>query len=196
VPGATNTTAEGINTSGQIVGVYNDSRGEVHSFLYAAGAFTPFDMPGAVATEAYGINTSGQIVGLYADSSRGQHGFLATPLVDKIPPVITVSASPATLSPPNGRLVPVTVLGTITDESGGSGVQEGSAVYQVIDEYGQIQPSGSVTLLDGKYSFTVALQASRRGNDQDGRHYTIVVSARDMAGNLGRAMATVTVPRN
>jgi hypothetical protein len=114
--------------------------------------------------------------------------------VDKIPPVITVAASPATLSPPNGRLVPVTVSGTITDRSNGSGVQ--ASTYQVIDEYGQIQPSGSVTLVDGTYTFTVALQASRRGNDPDGRHYMIAVSARDMAGNLGGASATVTVPRN
>ena len=47
-----------------------------------------------------------------------------------------------------------------------------------------------------RYSFTVTLQASRRGNDQDGRHYTIAVSARDNAGNLRRALATVTVPHN
>jgi hypothetical protein len=37
---------------------------------------------------------------------------------------------------------------------------------------------------------------SLRGNDQDGRHYMIAVSARDNAGNLGSSSATVTVPRN
>jgi hypothetical protein len=52
------------------------------------------------------------------------------------------------------------------DEPGGSGVQAASAAYQVIDEYGQIQPSGSFTPgADGSYAFTVALQASRRGGD-------------------------------
>jgi hypothetical protein len=66
----------------------------------------------------------------------------------------------------------------------------------VMDEYGQIQPSGSITLVNGSYSFTVALQASRRGNDPDGRHYMIAVSAKDIAGNLGGASAIVTVPRN
>jgi hypothetical protein len=80
--------------------------------------------------------------------------------------------------------------------SRGSGVQAGSAAYVVMDEYGQIQPSGSVTLVDARYAFTVALQASRRGNDSDGRHYTIAVSAKDKAGNLGVESATVTVPRN
>ena len=108
-----------------------------------------------------------------------------------------MSANPATLWPPDGRLVTVTVSGTITDEPGGSGVEPSSAAYRVMDEYGQIQPSGSVTLdADGSYAFTVALQASRKGNDRDGRHYTIVVSATDMAGNLGVASATVTVPHN
>jgi hypothetical protein len=72
-----------------------------------------------------------------------------------------------------------------------------ACTYQVIDEYGQVQPSGSVTPdANGSYAFTVALEASRRGNDRDGRHYTILVSARDIAGNLGRATATVTVPHN
>jgi hypothetical protein len=113
-----------------------------------------------------------------------------------IPPVMTVAPSPTTLWPPNGRLVTVTVSGSITDEPGSSGVQAGRAAYQVMDEYGQIQPSGSVTLVDGQYSFTMALQASRRGNDPDGRHYMIAVSATDMAGNSGAASATVTVPRN
>jgi probable HAF family extracellular repeat protein len=195
-PGALYSGANGVNNQGQIVGHYSDSQG-VHGFLYDKGVFTSFDVPNAPQTFPLGINNYSQIVG-YVQDSRGQVvGFFATPTEgDTTPPVITISASPATLSPPNGRLVPVTVSGTITDEPGGSGVQEGSAAYQVIDEYGQIQPSGNVTLADSKYSFTVALQASRRGNDQDGRHYTIVVNARDNAGKLGRALATVTVPRN
>jgi hypothetical protein len=42
---------------------------------------------------------------------------------------------------------------------------------------------------------TVALQASRRENDQDGRQYLIAVSATDNVENRGVASATVTVPR-
>jgi hypothetical protein len=85
------------------------------------------------------------------------------------------------------------VPGKVTDESGGSGVQ--ACTYQVIDEYGQIQPKGDVPLVDGRDASTVGLQASRRGNDQDGRRYTIEVSATDQAGNEGSKSATVTVPR-
>jgi hypothetical protein len=114
-----------------------------------------------------------------------------------IPPVITVAASPATLWPPNGKLVTVTVSGTITDEPDGSGVEPSSAAYQVTDEYGQIQPSGSVPLeSDGSYAFSVDLQASRRGTDRDGRQYLIVVSAIDKAGNLGSESTIATVPHN
>jgi hypothetical protein len=74
-------------------------------------------------------------------------------------------------------------------------VKAGSAAYVVMDEYGQTQPRGSLTLTDGgHYEFTVALEASRRGNDRDGRHYTIAVSAQDNLGHPGFASTTVTVP--
>jgi hypothetical protein len=116
---------------------------------------------------------------------------------DTTPPVITVAANLTTLWPPNGKLVSVMVSGMITDESGGSGVNVSSAAYVVMDEYGRIQPRGSLTLeVDGSYAFTVALEASRRGNDQDGRHYTIAVSAKDNAGNLGVKSTIITVPHD
>jgi len=160
-----------------------------------AGTFSSLDIPGGTAAiYANGINNDGQIVGFYTDSSGGTHGFLAT--VDMTPPVIIVSDSPATLWPPSGQLVIVTVSGTITDEPNGSGVQANSTAYRVMDESGQIQPSGSFILADGGYAFTVALQASRRGSDLDGRQYVITVSAKDITGNPGSASATVTVPHN
>lgn len=116
---------------------------------------------------------------------------------DTTPPAITASANPTTLSPPNGKLVSVKVSGTIKDEPGGSGVNANSAVFVVLDEYGRIQPRGSLTLhANGRYAFTVALKASRRGNDRDGRHYTIAVIAKDRAGNLGVGSTMVTVPHD
>lgn len=63
--------------------------------------------------------------------------------------------------------------------------------------YGRIQPRGNLTLEgDGRYAVSVALEASRRGNDQDGRRFTIAVSAKDNAGNLGVASTIVTVPHD
>ena len=114
---------------------------------------------------------------------------------DTTPPVITLSATPTILWPPNGRLVPVTLSGTITDT--GSGVNASTAEYAVQDEYGEVQPFGKIALdAAGNYSFTILLRAGRRGNDLNGRQYTIRVSAKDNAGNRGVRWTQVTVPHD
>jgi len=114
-------------------------------------------------------------------------------LSDTAAPVITLFASPKILWPPNGRMVPVTISGRITDTN--SGVNAASAEFAVHDEYRQIQLHGMITLdAAGNYSFTVLLRASRKGNDRNGHHYAIRVSARDNAGNRGAKSTTVTVP--
>jgi hypothetical protein len=109
------------------------------------------------------------------------------------PPVITVSTSAASLWPPNGRMVPVAISGTITDE----GCTVKTAAYAVKDEYGDVQPSGPVTTgTAGAYSFMVLLQASRLGADPDGRLYTITVSASNDVGNTGSEAGAVIVPHD
>jgi hypothetical protein len=117
------------------------------------------------------------------------------PVADTTPPFLTMVVHPMTLWPPNGRMVPVTVSGTITDT--GSGVSTSSAAYAVKDEYGEIQPKGAIHLSSGgSYSFTILLQASRRGVDLNGRRYTITVRAKDNAGNRGSKTRVVTVPHD
>jgi hypothetical protein len=122
--------------------------------------------------------------------------FVAKIGMDILPPEISIAATPDTLWPPNGKLVPVTVSGTITDKD--SNVDAITATYDVKDEYGLIQPSGQITTLDasGRYSFRIQLQASRNGNDRDGRRYTITVRAVDDEGNAGSATAIVIVPHD
>ena len=113
--------------------------------------------------------------------------------LDTTPPVITLSATPKVLWPPNGKRVPVMISGTITDT--GSGVNVNSAAYAVKDEYGEVQPRGAITFVPGgAYSFIVLLQASRLGTDLDGRRYTVTVRAKDNAGNGGSRTSVVTVP--
>jgi hypothetical protein len=108
-------------------------------------------------------------------------------------PVIMLSTAPTSLWPPNGKMVPVTVSGTITD----TGCTVTSAAYAVTDEYGAVQPSGPVTLsAGGAYSFTVLLQASRLGTDTDGRRYIVTVRAGNNAGNSGSKATVVTVPHD
>lgn len=90
-------------------------------------------------------------------------------------------------------MVPVTVSGTTTD----TGSRVNSAAYAVKDEYGELQPTGVITLSTaGNYSFIILLQASRRDTDLDGRRYTVTVRAKDKAGNVGWKMSNVIVPHD
>ena len=108
-------------------------------------------------------------------------------VVDTSAPVVTVSTDPTQLWPPNGRIIRVTVFGTVTDAI--SGVDPNGVSYALSDEYGVFDSSGAVILnVDpgtgiGSYSFTVDLEASRNGGDTvDGRVYTITVTASDNSG--------------
>jgi|KBSMisStandDraft_5_1062788.scaffolds.fasta_scaffold24597_2 hypothetical protein len=114
---------------------------------------------------------------------------------DITPPVVTVSADPSILWPPNGRIVSVALTGTITDT--GSGVDPRSTNFEIKDEYGLVQPSGSFDVnADGSYRVVVPLAASREGSDSDGRTYNVTVSAKDKAGNLGSGAAVIRVPHD
>jgi probable HAF family extracellular repeat protein len=93
IPCPNATYARGINDAGQIVGLYEDSSGTQHGFLYSGGKYTTIDDPlGTVDTAAFGINDAGQIAGYYQDSS-GQHGFLAIPVTT--PPNATTITLPS-----------------------------------------------------------------------------------------------------
>lgn len=114
---------------------------------------------------------------------------------DRTAPAVSIKATPRTLWPPSGRLLPVVISGRITDAE--SGVLTISATFTVTDEYGLAQPRRPVPLdPSGNYSFIVYLLASRKGTDNDGRHYYIEVKARDNAGNWGARAATVIVPHD
>jgi len=133
----------------------------------------------------------------YSVDSHGNQEKPHTPAIkiDATPPTITLTVQPATLWPPNGEMVSVSVSGTIADAT--SGVNASSATLRVTDEYGSIQPSGPVTLgAGGSYTFTVSLQASRRGDDRDGRLYTVTVGGLDNAGNPASASTAVVVPHD
>ena len=110
-------------------------------------------------------------------------------------PVITLSAAPAVLWPPNGKTIPVTLSGTLTVAPCAATVT--SLSYAVVDEYGLVQPAGPIVPdADGAFSVSVPLQASRRGDDRDGRQYTIRVTATNSNGGIATATSVVTVPHS
>jgi hypothetical protein len=117
--------------------------------------------------------------------------------IDSVPPSVTVSATPSSLWPPNNQIVTVTVRGMLADVVPGSGLDRASARFTVIDTYSQAQPSGTLAVgPGGSYTVTVLLPAWRNGDDRTGRTYTIVVSASDVAGNIGTGSARVRVPHD
>ncbi len=131
------------------------------------------------------------------DAAGNQEVPLALPTIriDQTPPTSAPSADPSSLWPPDGRTVMVTVTGRITDNL--SGVDLGGASYTVDDSEGVVHEGGPVALsADGSYAFEVPLAARRDGEDRAGRVYTITISRRDLAGNLGSWSVTVTVPHD
>lgn len=127
----------------------------------------------------------------FTEGNAGKIGQVV--LIPPTPPSVSCTATPNTLWPPNGKSVSVTVSGSVT--AGTSALV--STAYAVSDEYGQVQPSGSIALgAGGSYSFGVSLIAARNGNDHDGRTYTIVVSSEDILGSVGSCSAVVTVPHD
>src|SRR5260370_4901041 len=66
VPGASYTSALGVNKAGSIVGIYQDLNG-LHGFLHRGSdfstGFSTIDVPNAFLTEAQGINDRGDVVG-------------------------------------------------------------------------------------------------------------------------------------
>lgn len=75
----------------------------------------------------------------------------------------------------------VEITGSSTDDN------LDNTTFQVIDEYGKIQPEIS------SFGQTIQLEAKRDGKDKDGRRYVIKVKAEDQAGNIAEAEAFVIV---
>src|SRR5262249_40300624 len=123
------------------------------AFSVAVGDVNGDGKPDLIATNQFGNTPNG--------TGLGTVGVLINTTMppDTTPPTTTADATPTPLGPPNGKMVPVTVSGTIVDT--GSGVNASTAAYSVLNEYGMVQPSGNIALgSGGSYSFTVLLQAS------------------------------------
>jgi hypothetical protein len=148
--------------------------------------------PTVVSTEGAGQSVSGMCQDLAGNSATATVSGIN---IDKTSPVVTIAPNPSTLWPPDGKMVPVTVSGTMTDNL--SGINPSSASFRVVDGYGAVQPSGSVAVsASGSYSFPISLEARRAGTDKNGRTYTITVTTQDNAGNQSSASTTVVVPHD
>jgi VCBS repeat-containing protein len=113
--------------------------------------------------------------------------------IDTVAPVISATANPTRLWPPNGKMVDVQITGTASDNL----TQLTTGTYTTVDSYGKVQPSGTFTINpDGTFSFSIPLQARRHGYDKAGRTYTVTLNVQDQAGNVGTFTLTITVPHD
>src|SRR5687768_7839462 len=76
VPGALHTRPNGINSSGEITGVYVKPDNSIHGFLLDRNGFMTLDVPGAIQTNAFKINPQGDIAGFYNVAPGRSRGFL------------------------------------------------------------------------------------------------------------------------
>ncbi|MGD8852843.1 MAG: hypothetical protein PVI28_10605, partial [Gammaproteobacteria bacterium] len=117
VPGALTTSAQGVNSAGEIVGSYVDGSGG-HAFLLSSkGAFTTIDFPGALRTFGSDISTSGEIAGSYfvqQDGNRTVHGFL----LEKTGHFATIEFPGAIGTSAEGITPAGEIVGIYTDDDG------------------------------------------------------------------------------
>jgi hypothetical protein len=117
-------------------------------------------------------------------------------VVDTTPPNLSVSVSPAVLSPPNHKLVPITVTVVATDSCDASPVVRLVSILSTEADNGLgdgDQPDDIQGASFGTDDRQFKLRNERSGTGQ-GRVYTITYSATDASGNTTVRQATVTVP--
>jgi hypothetical protein len=123
---------------------------------------------------------------------------------------LTANASPMILTqidPQNQpHAVQVSVIRPVTFSGilSGAGSMLPTIRFQVLDEYGKDQPSGTIPAqvyplsLTGQVQFffskRIGLNRSRRHGDLDGRQYTIVITANDQQGTQTTMIHLTTPP--
>lgn len=114
-------------------------------------------------------------------------------IVDVTPPTLSVSLSPATIWPPNHKMVPVTATITVSDD------MDPHPVVRLVSITSNetIDPATDITgAAFGTDDRDFAVRGERTGQQKQGRVYTVTYSATDAAGNRATATATVNVPHD
>ena len=123
-------------------------------------------------------------------SVRSFSPFVVAEQADATPPALSCSVNPAMVWPPNNKLIPVRASVLVTDgESGPGGF--------VLESITSSEPgSGDIVgFATGTPDLEGQVRATRRGNGP-GRVYTLRYAGRDLAGNVGTCIVTVTVPHD
>ena len=143
------------------------------------------------------VQNEGTTTILYRSADRAGNAEPAKSItldVDTTAPAITLTATPSEIWPPNGQTVTVVINGTGADSVSGLA----NVSYVVTDEYGSSLSIPVRTLAGNstQWSESFGVEARRRGNDHDGRLYTVVATIMDLAGNTANVSTTILVPHD
>jgi hypothetical protein len=111
---------------------------------------------------------------------------------DTSSPMLSLSASPNVLWPPNNKSVPITVSVAVKDDYDPYPEIRLESITSN-EALGPEDVSGDATGTDDR---SFSLRATRSGTNPAGRIYTITYSATDGSGNRATASTTVTVPHD
>jgi hypothetical protein len=146
---------------------------------------------------AFNVSSEGTNVILYRSADAAGNAETAQSLVvkiDKTAPTFSLSATPSIIWPANNQPFEVSLGGTGSDATSGLA----AVSYVVTDEYGTPLSIPARVLSGGSAEWVEALtvEASRRGDDRDGRLYRINATVTDRAGHTATATADVIVPHD
>jgi hypothetical protein len=134
--------------------------------------------------------------GTQADYERALDEIFAiieTP-VDNVPPIVTLTATPNVLWPPNHKMIKIEVQKTVTDNLDPAPKVElvGVTTTEPFDAQGSGNTDGDIEVrTDG----SIHVRAERSGSS-NGRIYTITYKATDASGNIGYGSVDVRVPKS
>ena len=121
-------------------------------------------------------------------AGNGATGSFTVTVVDTTPPeIVSITASPDRIWPPNGNLVDVTLIVEVTD------AVDPSPLVRIYDITSNETIGTDDAIITGL--LTAQLRADRDPHGQ-GRVYAIFIEAIDLAGNLSTATVSVAVPHD
>jgi probable HAF family extracellular repeat protein len=186
--------AYGLNDAGDVVGQAYSIAGSLVPFRYSDDKgivdLSPL-IPIAARGRPYSaiaINTRKEILAVYTDPNGEFRTQLLRPRTAVNPPVVSaLSADPNVLTPPNGRMVPVAIGVSVTDEYD---VNPACRITGVFDSAAPFaQPNRDVQITG---ALTVNLRARRDGGDD--RTYAIFVTCTNYFAKSATRFTLVRVP--
>jgi len=153
-------------------------------------------IPTAYQSSGY-LTASGKVF-LLDNNTKNPDGTVVTSVeipftkVDVTPPNILVTLNPATLWPPNDKLVSITATIAVKDDYD----PEPEIKLESITASETLGASDIQDARIGTDDRNFSLAAKRAGTNLAGRIYTVTYSATDASGNKATASATVTVPHD